>query len=692
MVKMVRQGKPDPNHTENPPMRIWFFLTGVVGQKKLWRRFWPGLAHAMLFYGFILVNVGVLYSIFHGMFPIEIPFLNSRPVAIMVDAFMVIVIVTVIYFAIRRAFIKPYYLTNTRDGWIVLSLITLGLMAELLTEAFAWRAYPTAETGYFPVGRRLGELLIPASSDWPSPTEAPRSVREFAHILWSAAYWAKIVIVGFFLLYIPSSKHFHVMTSLLNSYFQNTAPKGRLRSLGTTEEIEKKMEEEQPLGASKVEDFTWKDLLDTAVCTECGRCTSVCPANLTGKPLDPRKVIIDMKRQLFAQSKISLISYLNPGKTTTAGAADSGGNPAENPLELPALVGGMQTPDELWACTTCRHCMTECPVFIEHVPKIMDMRRYLVMQESDFPKMLTPVFNNLERNGNPWQINNKERADWLKSLPENMQKRQLSQMDEEVEVLFWVGCMGSFDNRNKKVTTNLAMIMEEAGIKWGILGKEETCSGDPARRTGNEYLFAILAQQNAEILNAYQESHKFKKIVTACPHCFNTLKNEYPEFGANFEVIHHSKLIAQLVDEGRITVGDGLETGKVTYHDPCYLGRYNDIYDAPRYVINSLGSGVEKVEITEMPRSRDNSFCCGGGGGQAWMEEKIGQRVNQTRIQEAADTGAEVVAASCPFCITMFEDGIKGKKLEDKLKVLDITELVQQSKTKKALPVVQQEN
>jgi Fe-S oxidoreductase len=276
--------------------------------------------------------------------------------------------------------------------------------------------------------------------------------------------------------------------------------------------------------------------------------------------------------------------------------------------------------------------------------------------------------------------------EWTTKMPFDI--RVLAELDEgeEVDVLFWVGCMGSLDQRNKKVTQNLAMILEEAGLNWAILGPEESCSGDPARRIGNEYLYQMLAEQNIETLNGYKEAHKLKKVVTACPHCFNTIKNEYPQFNGHFEVVHHTQLISKLLEEGKIKTADGLANTKITYHDPCYLGRYNDVYDAPRFVLNSLGSGLKKVDFVEMPRNKSKSFCCGGGGGRAWMEERIGSRVNQTRIQEAADTGAEVVAAGCPFCITMFEDGIKGKGLEEKLRVLDVTELVQLSR-KPALPV-----
>lgn len=687
LVKLIQQGKPE-NRTDQIGRRIWFFITSWFFQKKLFRSLIPGTFHFLIFWSFILVNIGVVYSVFYGMVPVHLPIFSWRPVAIIVDVFMLMVFVTVIYFAIRRAFLKPRYLTITKDGWIVLTLISTGIVFELLIEAFAWRATLSPEAGYSPVGRRLGDLF------GPNP--------DTALTLWTVFWWLKILIVACFVVYLPTSKHFHVMTTIFNTFFQSTKPKGQLRKIENIEELEH-------YGANKIEDFTWKDLLDTAVCTECGRCTQVCPANATGKPLNPKKIIIDMKAHLFTDSKIPLTGHhIAPGGTRnennnildasnsyatgqavaeitaedTASAADSGSAPA-----LPPLVGGLITHDELWSCTTCRACMTECPVFIEHVPKIVDMRRYLVLDESEFPPEITPFFNNLERNGNPWTMRPEERVEWTSKMP--FEVKVLGELDEgtEIDVLFWVGCMGSLDQRNKKVTQNLATILEEVGLNWAILGPEESCTGDPARRMGNEYLFQMLAQQNVEVLNGYKESHKLKKIVTACAHCFNSLKNDYPEFDLNFEVIHHTQLIAKLIEEGKLQPGDGLAGKKITYHDPCYIGRYNDVYDAPRFVLNSLGNGIKKVDFVEMPRHKSKSFCCGGGGGRMFMEEKIGTRVNQTRIQEAADTGAEVVAASCPYCVSMFEDGIKGRGLEDKLKVIELTELVQMSRPVKAAEV-----
>jgi Fe-S oxidoreductase len=695
LVRLIRQGKPE-NRTDDIGQRVWFFISNYLLQRRLFRKPIPGTVHALLFWGFMILQIGVAYSIFYGLIPVEIPIISSRPMATLVDLFIVVIFLTTVYFGIRRAFIKPGYLTITRDGWIVITFINLSILTELLIEAFAWRAAPSVGTGYPPLGRRLGEWLIPASAGWPTPTEAPVDVRQMALLLWQIAWWAKVFVILTFLVYIPTSKHLHIFTAIFNTFFQNTKPKGALKKIENIEEAEH-------YGANKFEDFTWKDLLDTAVCTECGRCTQVCPANATGKPLNPKKIIIDIKTELFARSHIPLTGHsvgvggtrndqgenlddtpqLRPAEVEsldiTAGAADSGAGGSRS-IVLPPLVRGMITEDELWSCTTCRACMTECPVFIEHVPKIVDMRRFLVLEESEFPPEVVPLFNNLERNGNPWQMRPEERMEWTTKMP--FEVKVLGELDEgaEVDVLFWVGCMGSLDQRNKKVTQNLASILEEAGLNWAILGPEESCSGDPARRIGNEYLYQMLAEQNIETINGYKEAVKLKKVVTACPHCFNTLKNEYPQFNGHFEVVHHTQLISKLIEEGKIKPSDGLAGKKLTYHDPCYLGRYNDVYDAPRFVLNSLGNGLKKIDFVEMPRNKSKSFCCGGGGGRAWMEEKIGSRVNQTRVQEAADTGAEVVAAGCPFCITMFEDGIKGKGLEDKLKVLDITELVQLSR------------
>ena len=368
------------------------------------------------------------------------------------------------------------------------------------------------------------------------------------------------------------------------------------------------------------------------------------------------------------------------------------------------MVGGIISHEALWSCTTCMACMEICPVSIEHVPKIVDMRRSLVMEESEFPTEVTSLFNNIERNGNPWEISNDKRAEWAANLD-----IPLLAENEEADVLYWVGCMGSFDRRNQQVATSVAKILKAANVNFAILGPEETCTGDPARRIGNEYLWQMQAQQNIETLNGYgfntqstagateaqqtasvnetstgttatatiaaPAATKHRTIITACPHCFNTIKNEYPQLGGNYEVVHHTVFIDSLLSEGKLKLPEDFDQRKLTYHDPCYIGRYNDVYDQPRRVLNVINSNG----ITEMRRHRNKSFCCGGGGGRAWMEEKVGKRVNQTRINEALETNAEVVAAACPFCITMFEDGVKGVEAEDKLKIEDIAEIIAHS-------------
>jgi len=455
------------------------------------------------------------------------------------------------------------------------------------------------------------------------------------------------------------------------------------------------LEEREDYGVSKPEQFTWKQLLDGYACTECGRCNTVCPATNTGKPLYPKEIILGVKEALFVHSDEILGENTLWSKLGIAGVrADE--NAREKEAHHQPMVGGIISTEALWSCTSCRACMEICPVSIEHVPTIVDMRRHLVMEESDFPVEVTPLFNNIERNANPWEISNNTRAEWAAGLD-----IPLMAENPDAEVLYWVGCMGSFDQRNKKVATAVAKILKAAHVNFAILGPEESCTGDPARRIGNEYLWQMMAQQNIEVLNGYglnvseqQHAHAtnghapgqsvasvagvvgvapiHRTIITACPHCFNTIKNEYPQLGGNYEVVHHTVFIEKLLSEKKITLPAGFDQRKLTYHDPCYIGRYNDIYEEPRRVLSVLNS----QGVSEMRRHRSKSFCCGGGGGRAWMEEKIGKRVNQARVTEALETGAEVLAAACPFCITMFDDGVKGVEAQEQLQIEDISEIV----------------
>lgn len=470
--------------------------------------------------------------------------------------------------------------------------------------------------------------------------------------VWSrASWWVHMLTVLGFLNYLPFSKHLHIMAAAPNVFFQTSRPKGALKAMNLEDESV------TTFGVSKITDFSWKQLLDTYSCTECGRCTAACPANITGKLLSPRAIITQMRDALLEQGP-TLLKQQKGGTLTSE----------EQELVNKTVPASWITEQELWACTTCRACVTECPVGIEHIDHIVDMRRYLTLMEGKISPEAQTALRNIENNSNPWGIGADTRADWAKGLDVPI----LSQVEcGEVDVLYWVGCSGSFDQRNKKISVALTQIMKKAGVRFGILGTEEKCSGDSPRRLGNEYLAQTLMKENVATLNKY----KFKKVVTACPHCFNTIKNEYPQFGGNYEVVHHSQFIAQLVKEGRLSVTAGKEISATTYHDSCYLGRHNDVYEAPRDVVKSVANGA----FVETRRSRDKGFCCGAGGGRMWMEEKEGKRVNIERTEELLETGAKTIATACPFCMTMINDGVRAKAKEEEVRVLDISELLANS-------------
>jgi Fe-S oxidoreductase len=446
-----------------------------------------------------------------------------------------------------------------------------------------------------------------------------------------------LIVLGF-AAYIPSSKHLHIVAAGPNTFLKTLTREKGMKPIHFEDESV------QQYGVAKATDMSWKDVLDYYSCTECGRCQDVCPAHNTQKPLTPKMLILDLKHNMYAnQDKI------------LQGKHDS----------ISHIIDDHVTEDVIWACTSCRACEIACPVFIEHTDKIYDIRRNLVMMESRFPAEVQSVFKNMETNASPWAFSSSDRANWADGLA-------IKTMAEEpqVDVLLWVGCAGSYDDRNQKVLRAFSSLLKKAGVKFAILGKEEQCTGDPARRIGNEYLYQTLAKANIETLNRYQ----VKKIVTACPHCFNTIKNEYKDFGGNYEVFHHSQFISQLVTSGKIKPTKVLDQ-TVTFHDSCYLGRWNNIYEEPRSVLQSLPS----INLVEMKKNREQSMCCGAGGGRMWMEEKIGKRINITRTEQALETRASVVASSCPFCMTMMTDGVKSKEMEDKVKVMDIAELMDQA-------------
>jgi Fe-S oxidoreductase len=674
LVRLMMLGRPE-NRFDHLGDRIKYFTLMVLGQRGVLRDPLPGIAHFFTFWGFIIIQLDALNLWATGLHVI-LPVVSSRAFAVLLDFFIAAAFIALILFAYRRLVLRPVQLQSQThspvDAFIILGMIGLVLITLFFFEVFAYVA--TRGEAWTPFGALVGGawLSLPVST---------------ASALMSVAWWANVLVVLGFLIYIPHSKHLHLLATPFNVFFRNYTPKGALQIIPD-------LEEREDYGVHKVNQFTWKQLLDGYACTECGRCNSVCPALATDKPLWPKEIILTVKEELFAEGGLLL-----------AGAAET-----EERARAEPMVGGMIHDETLWACTNCGACVEICPVSIEHVQKIDDMRRYLVMEESRFPQEVVPLFTNLERNQNPWEINNDKRAEWAQKIG----VPTLAE-DPDVDVLYWVGCMGSFDARNQKVATAFAKVMQHAGVRFGVLGPEESCTGDPARRIGNEYLWYMLAQQNVETLNSYGfnkgaaeaangnghkpeiaadghagpdgtgDAHSYsgvgvppgraynvKTVVATCPHCFNTIKNEYPQLGGNYEVVHHTEFIDRLIKSGQLKLPEGFDRRKLTYHDPCFIGRWNDIYDEPRRVLNVINADG----VTEMRRNRNRSFCCGGGGGRVWMEEKIGKRINNTRVEEALATGADAMAAACPFCITMFEDGIKAVAAQDRFQVEDISEIL----------------
>ena len=678
LIALMLLGRPE-NRFDHLSQRVGHFISMVLGQRGVLRDPIPGLAHFFTFWGFIIISLGTL-NLWFGAFNGAIPLLGGNPVFnAFVDSFTLLVFVAIVVFSIRRFLIRPRQLESHLhtwiDGAIILGLILIILIGVAGYDTFVYRVTSGRDWSLF--------------GAWASGATAGMSVgtaQVWAHIF----YWVHVLTVFVFLCYLPVSKHLHLLASPFNVFFQNYGPKTALPLIPN-------LEEREDYGVKSFEQFTWKQLLDGYACTECGRCNSVCPALATGKPLWPKEIITGVREVMMHSDKAPLVPASVPvlGKLNLRTMGEVG----ETAAAQGPMVGGVIQEVSLWACTNCGACVEVCPVNIDHITKIDDMRRSLVMEESSFPQEVTSLFNNLERNQNPWELRNDTRGVWAASLG----IPTLAE-DPEVEVLYWVGCMASFDQRNQKVATALAKVLKAANVTFGILAQEENCTGDPARRIGNEYMWQMLAQQNIETLNGYgfnvkqaatngtghaasngaasstnasasSESNgqpKFRTIITACPHCFNTIKNEYPQLGGTYEVVHHSVFIERLLESGQLKLPVGFDTRKLTYHDPCFLGRWNDIYDEPRRVLNVINAnGVE-----EMRRHHNKSFCCGGGGGRVWMEEKIGTRINQTRVQEALETGADTLAAACPFCITMFEDGIKGVEAEERFKVMDLAEIL----------------
>ena len=618
------------------PQRVRNETTIVLGQRKLLQRIGPGLIHAFIFWGFLVLTPTIIIAMIgvvdkHSTFP----WLGDQGwFALLTDLFAVLVMVGVLSALWIRKVQRPGRFEGSHLGEADL---ILALIATIATTLLLWHATRIA----------LGLNEWPASSAPMSDLLSHLFARDgLTRVLERVFVWAHVVTILGFLAYLPRSKHLHIASAALNVWYGRTGPGGRLEPLRFDDPDVP--EEDIRFGAGTAADLTWKQMLDTFTCTECGRCQDACPAFQTGKVLSPKLLIMGLRDQVFADGGVIVAAR--------AGGGEVGGT-ATTP-ELAPLVPGAVPEESVWDCVTCGACVQACPVSIEHVDHIVDLRRHLVMVESSFPSEAEPMLRDVERASNPWGKAQSERADWAAQLG----VRILEPGDPPPEYLYWVGCASSFDERARTTAQSTAKLLQQAGVDFAILGPRESCTGDPARRIGNEYVFQAFAEQNVATLNEAGVT----KVIANCPHCFNTLGNEYPDFGGDYEVIHHSELLARLVSEGRLAPRRSEELS-ITYHDSCYLARHNDVLAPPRELLSAVGRPVE------MQRSGKQTFCCGAGGAHMWMEER-GNAINENRVKEAAATGAGTLAVACPFCTVMLGDGVQSSGAE--LRVVDVATLL----------------
>lgn len=640
-VKNWERGRPDNRRTTlaNASKRFGNFRSGVY-MRTLLREPGAGVMHSMIYFGFlVLLGVTTVLEINHQL-PTSAKFLHGnvyRAYSFVGDAAGLVFLVGIGWAFLRRYGPKVWRPYRIQGKTKPEHLVILGVFAAIGISGFGAEMYRIALDG-MPEFERWSFIGYPLAS----LVEGNAN-----NVGWHQIWWM-LHVVSFiaFLIILPTTMLRHMFTSPLNMYLsEKDRPKGAMKAMPNLVEGDTELE---TFGASVIEDFTWKQLLDTDACTMCGRCTSVCPAHATGKPLDPREIVLKTGEIMARTGTPEVSPPIGVDKDVTV-SADS---------MFERITG-----EELWACTSCKACDEICPVNIEILDKILDMRRYLTLMESDFPSELGGAFRAMENSSNPWGMSQSERADWAGKLGN---VKVIAGGDPFTsEYLYWVGCAGSFDDKNKKVTQAMAQLLERAEIDFAILGPAENCTGDSARRSGNEYLFQMLASANIETLNAMG----VKKIITQCPHCFNTLANEYPQLGGHYEVVHHSQFLEWLVDQGRLDLSKATLPERVVYHDSCYLGRHNDVYLAPRRVLGQLGG----IEVVEAPRNGNKGMCCGAGGARMWMEENIGEKVNDVRAGELIGTGASKVATACPFCYIMMDDGVKAVADDpDSVKVADI--------------------
>lgn len=645
--------------------RLEAILVKVFGQKKLLKDKKSGTIHVMMFYGFLLVQFGAIDMVIKGLSPgSHLPLGPLYPAFTFFQELVTLMILTAVVWAFYRRYIEA--IARLKKGFkagLVLLFIGLLMISVLFGNGMEILWHDLDYSWSAPVASGIAFLF-----SWINETAAIA--------LFFFFWWIHLLVLLTFMVYVPQSKHAHLIAGPVNVFL------GRTNKVGQLASIDFEDESQEEYGVNKIEDFNQKQLVDLYACVECGRCTNMCPATATGKILSPMDLIVKLRDHLtekgaavtsrtpwvpayaFSNTAGNQIAYQSRGQQETAAAAEG--------LVSDELIGNVITEEEIWACTTCRNCEDQCPVENEHVDKIIDMRRHLVLMEGKMNSDVQRAITNIERQGNPWGISRKERENWRDMRDDIVVPtvKEKEKAGEEFEYLFWVGSMGSYDNRSQKIAASFAKIMNEAGISFAILGNKEKNSGDTPRRVGNEFLFQDLAQKNIETF----QKHNITKIVTIDPHAYNSLKNEYPEFGLEAEVYHHTELLYDWIKEGKLKPKHEVNE-RITYHDSCYLGRYNEVYDPPREILRSIPG----VEVIEMDRNRENGMCCGAGGGLMWTEEDTGSRINVTRTEQALSVKPSVIGSACPYCLTMMSDGTKAKEVEEEVATLDIVEILERS-------------
>ncbi|MEK4173551.1 MULTISPECIES: heterodisulfide reductase-related iron-sulfur binding cluster [Lysinibacillus] len=670
--KYVQLGK-KVEFDESVKERLRYIMVNVFGQNKLLKDPKSGLIHVMFFYGFLMVQLGAIDLIWKGLAPgSHLPLGIFYGVFTFFQELVVLMILVAVVWAFYRRYVEK--LVRLKRGWkngLVLIFIGGLMVSTLIANGMGLIWHGEGLTYTEPVASSIAAIFgfLPASV-----------AAGVFYVMW----WAHLLILLTFLVYVPQSKHFHLIVSPLNVYMNRLDRVGTLTPIDfeALEEAGENAESEEDMpsiGVGRIQDFTQKQMLDLYSCVECGRCTNMCPATGTGKMLSPMDLIVKLRDHLtFTGAVVTKQKpwvpyqfFANTKGNQLAMAAGAEGVVIED-IYSPSLIGDVITEEEIWACTTCRNCEDQCPVMNEHVDKIIDLRRYLTMTEGKVNPDAQRAMTNIERQGNPWGLNRKEKENWRDLDPtiHIPTVKELKKSGEEMEYLFWVGSMGAFDNRSQKIALAFCRLLNEAGVKFAILGNKEKNSGDTPRRLGNEFLFQELATANIDEF----EKNDVKKIVTIDPHAYNIFKNEYQDFGWNGEVYHHTEILNQLIEENRLALNYEVHE-TIVFHDSCYLGRYNDVYDAPREILR----GIPGVKLVEMERNRETAMCCGAGGGLMWMEEHVGNRINVARTEQALATNASVISSGCPYCLTMLEDGTKAKEVEDSIGTFDVAELLERS-------------